>query len=144
MSAAKTFEELECWQLARQLTNAIYELTRSDKVKKDYAYVDQARRSSISIMNNISEGHERGSNKEFVKYLYIARGSSGEIRNMLYIGFDQGCVGKEAFSELMELSTRTSKACYGLIRYLSKNLDWKSKLSIALFLFYAPLSNSCS
>ncbi len=138
MSAEQQFENLECWKLARQLTNSIYDFTRGDKVKKDFAYVDQIRRASVSIMNNISEGHERGSNKDFIKFLYIARGSAGEVRNMLYIGQDQGYLDKPAFEELMDLVIQISKVCYGLIRYLSKNLDWKSKISIALFLLLIP------
>jgi four helix bundle protein len=88
------FEELECWQLGRELTNEVYALTREGKVVKDFAFIDQIRRAAMSVMNNIAEGHERGSNKDFVKFLYIARGSAGEVRNMLYIGIDQGYLDK--------------------------------------------------
>jgi four helix bundle protein len=125
-----TFEELECWQLARELTNAVYGLTRQDRAGKDFAYVDQIRRASVSVMNNISEGHERGSNRDFVKFLYIARGSAGEVRNMLYTGLDQGYLDNSTFEKIKELAARTSKTCYGLIRYLSKNLDSRPKLSL--------------
>ena len=139
MSAAQRFEELECWQLARELTNAVYKLTAQGRASKDYGFVDQMRRAAVSVMNNISEGHERGSNRDFVKFLYIARGSAGEVRNMLYIGLDQGYLEQDAFNRLSDLAERSSKACYGLIRYLSKNLDWKAKLSIAIFLLFLPL-----
>ncbi len=139
MSAAQRFEELECWKLARELTNAVYALTRQERMCKDYGFVDQVRRAAVSVMNNLSEGHERGSNKDFVKFLYIARGSAGEVRNMLYIGLDQGYLDQTTFEHMKDLSERTSKACYGLIRYLSKNLDWKAKLSIGLFLLFIPL-----
>lgn len=139
MSAAQRFEDLECWQLARELTNAVYALTAQGRASKDFGFVDQMRRAAVSVMNNISEGHERGSNKDFVKFLYIARGSAGEVRNMLYVGLDQGYLDQSTFGQLSELSERTSKACYGLIRYLSKNLNWKSKLSIAIFLLFIPL-----
>ena len=81
-------------------------------------------------MNNISEGHERGSNKDFVKFLYIARGSAGEVRSMLYVGLDQGYIDQAAFVRLSELAERASKTCYGLIQYLSENLNWKAKLSV--------------
>lgn len=139
MGGAKTFEELECWQLGRELANAVYALTKDVAVARDFAYVDQIRRAALSVMNNISEGHERGSNKDFVRFLYMARGSAGEVRNMLYIGLDQRYMTEKSFEQIKELSARTSKACYGLIRYLSKNLDWKSKLSILTFLFLSPL-----
>ena len=130
MSAAQRFEELECWKLARELTNAVYALTAQGRACKDYGYVDQMRRAAVSVMNNISEGHERGSNKDFVKFLYIARGSAGEVRSMLCIGLDQGYLDKVAFVRLSELAEKASKTCYGLIQYLGKNLNWKAKLSV--------------
>lgn len=90
-------------------------------------------------MNNISEGYERGSNREFVKFLYIAKGSAGEVRNMLYIGRDQEYLDTAEFERMKEMAGQTSKACYGLIRYLGKNLNWKSKLSLFFFLLWLPL-----
>ena len=139
MSAAQRFEELECWKLARELANSVYALTRQERMSRDYGFVDQIRRASVSVMNNIAEGHERGSNKDFVKFLYIARGSAGEVRNMLYVGCDQGYLDQSTLDQMKDLSERTSKATYGLIRYLSKNQNWKSKLSIATFLLFLPL-----
>ena len=139
MSAAQRFEELECWQSARELTNVVYALTAQDRVNKDYGFVDQIRRAAVPVMNNISERHERGSNKDFVKFLYIARGSAGEVRNMLYIGPDQGYIDRNVFNWLFDLAERASKGCYGLIRYLNKNLNWKSKLSIAAVLLFLPV-----
>lgn len=136
---AKRFEELECWQLGRELTKAVYGFTREAPVSKDYGYVDQIRRASVSVMNNISEGHERGSNKDFIKFLYIARGSAGEVRNMLYVGLDQHYISQDEFERLSIIAVKTSSATYGLIRYLSKNLDWKSKLSLFPFLLLFPL-----
>jgi four helix bundle protein len=142
MAGVKEFEEYDCWKLARELANLVYTLTREDLVKRDYGYVDQIRRASVSVMNNIAEGHERGSNKEFVKFLYVARGSAGEVRNMLYVGLDQKYIDHERFEDLKALAVRTAKACYGLIRYLSKNLDWKAKLSIFIFLLIMPLAKT--
>ena len=126
MRAAQRFEDLECWQLAKELTNAIYAWTARGRASKDYGFVDQIRRAAISVMNNIAEGHERGSNKDFVKFLYIARGSAGEVRSMLYIGCDQGYLDPLTLDQMKDLSERTSKASYGLIRYLSTNLDTKA------------------
>lgn len=136
---AKRFEELECWQLGRELTKAIYALTREAPVSKDYGYVDQIRRAAVSVMNNISEGHERGSNKDFIKFLYIARGSAGEVRNMLYVGLDQNYLPQNEFEAISAIAIKASSAIYGLIKYLSKNLDWKSKLSLLPFLLLFPL-----
>jgi len=82
------FEDLEAWQIARELTNQIYTITKKESIRRDYGFVDQIRRAVISIMNNIAEGFERGSNKDFVKFLFIARGSAGEVLSMLYVGLD--------------------------------------------------------
>ena len=108
-------------------------------MRQDYGFVDQIRRATVSVMNNIAEGHERGSNKDFVKFLYIARASAGEVRTMLYVALDQEYLTVEDFDCLKNLAIKASKACYGLIRYLSKNLTWTSKASILLFLIMTPL-----
>ncbi|MCP5487536.1 MAG: four helix bundle protein [Verrucomicrobia bacterium] len=86
----KKFEELDCWQVARELTREVYALTVGDDCRRDFGFVDQIRRASVSIMNNVAEGFERGSDKEFIKFLYIARASAGEVRSMTYVGLDQG------------------------------------------------------
>jgi hypothetical protein len=75
-----------------------------------------------------------------VKFLYIARGSAGEVRNMLYVGLDQAYISQEEFDRLSGIAMKASSATYGLIKYLSKNLDWKSKFSVFLFLTLLPLS----
>ena len=79
----KRFEDLEAWQLSRELTNQIYTITKRESICRDFSFVDQIRKAAISIMNNIAEGFERGSNKDFVKFLFIARGSAGEVRSLL-------------------------------------------------------------
>lgn len=84
-----TFEDLNVYKRARELTNRIYEVTKQNSFSKDYRLVDQIRRASISIMSNVAEGFERGTNKEFIQFLYISKGSSGEIRAQLTIAFDQ-------------------------------------------------------
>jgi four helix bundle protein len=85
----KKFEDLEIWQLSRQLTGQVYNVTKDSSFSKDIGLVNQIRRASVSIMPNIAEGFERGSNKEFIQFLYIAKGSSGELRSQLYIALDQ-------------------------------------------------------
>ena len=129
----KNFENLEAWKISRELTNRIYTVTKEGEIARDYGFVDQIRRASVSIMNNLAEGHERGSAKDFSKFLFIARGSAGEVRSMLYIALDQSYISQETFNELKGLATRCSQLCWGLIRYNLKKGDWKSKISI-LFL----------
>lgn len=88
-NAAESFEELHIYQRARELTNSIYALTRSEIFARDRGLVDQIRRAAVSIMSNIAEGFERGATTEFIQFLYIAKGSCGEVRAQLRIAKDQ-------------------------------------------------------
>ena len=83
--SARTFEELHMYQRARELTNAIYGHTRCGPFAQDRGLSDQIRRASVSIMSNIAEGFERGASTEFIQFLYIAKGSCGEVRAQLQI-----------------------------------------------------------
>jgi four helix bundle protein len=117
------FEDLEVWKVARELTNRVCAFTREGSITRDYGFIDQIRRAVISIMNNAAEGFERGSNKEFAQFLFIARGSAGEVRSMLYIALDQKYISAETFNECHILCTRCSQLCFGLIKHLKKNAD---------------------
>lgn len=75
------FEDIFAWQKAKELTKEIYLLFEHCK---DYGFKDQVQRAAVSIMNNIAEGYERRSNLEFKQFLFIAKGSCGEVRSMLY------------------------------------------------------------
>ena len=105
------FEDLEAWQIARELTNQIYTITKKESICRDFGFVDQIRRAAISIMNNIAEGFERGTNKDFAKYIFIARGSAGEVRSMLYVALDQEYLTGATFKQCHELSIRCSQLC---------------------------------
>jgi len=115
---AKTFEEMPVWQKARELVNFIYRVTRKQDVCKDFSLVDQIRRAVISVMSNIAEGFERGSNTEFIQFLFIAKGSAGEVRTQLYIAFDLGYITQADFEEGMKLCLDVSGQLSGLIQYL--------------------------
>ena len=114
----KSFEELPVWQKARELVNYVYKLTRKDAFSRDFSLVDQIRRASASVMNNIAEGFERGSNAEFIQFLYISKGSSGETRTQLYIALDQEYISKEEFKKGFDLCRDVSGQLSGLIEYL--------------------------
>ena len=109
------FEDIVSWQKAKQLTLITYKLFKSNK---DYSFRDQIQRAVISIMNNIAEGYERQSNKEFRNFLYIAKGSCGEYRSMLYITLDLAYINRKEFLELNTLSVDISKLLSGLIKTL--------------------------
>ena len=95
----KSYEELEVYQKSRELTNKIYEITRSGIFSRDRLLADQIRRAAVSIKSNIAEGFERGTNAEFVQFLFIAKGSCGEVRAQLEIAFDQGYIDEKNISE---------------------------------------------
>jgi four helix bundle protein len=114
----KRFEDLPVWQDARKLTKLLYDITGQGNFSKDYRLKDQIRASSVSIMSNIAEGYENMSNKQFVRYLYIAKGSSGELRSQLYVALDAGYLDKKRMEELKNKKESISKQCSGLITYL--------------------------
>ena len=82
MATLKQFEDLEAWRKARELNQVIYRCTRIGEFARDYGLRDQIRRAAVSVMSNIAEGFERGTNKELLSFLYISRGSAGEVRSM--------------------------------------------------------------
>lgn len=108
----RKFEEIPVWNEAKSFVNSIYSLIFThQKLQKDYSLVDQLKRASYSIMLNIAEGFERGSNKEFANFLNIAKGSAGEVRSILYILRDNQYVEEKEFMDL-----------YSKIEYISANL----------------------
>ena len=115
------FEDLEVWKLAREITRQIYDLTKKKTFVKDYGLVDQIRRASVSVMSNISEGFERGGNQEFQQFLYVAKGSCGEIRCQLYIALDQNYIIEKEMIEIYEKLKRLSIMLNNLIQSLKKS-----------------------
>jgi four helix bundle protein len=118
--AAQTFEDLHVYQRARELTNAIYALTRQPPFRLDRGLVDQIRRASVSIMSNVAEGFERGSKTEFIQFLFIAKGSCGEVRAQLQVAHDQNYVVAADYDRLHALARRVSGMLSNLIAHLQK------------------------
>ena len=112
------FEEIEVWQLARTLVKEIYTLTSKDIIKRNYSIVDQIQRATLSVMNNISEGFERHSDREFANFLNIAKGSTGEVRSMLYVMLDMKYIDNETFQHFYTQTTTISKSLSGFMAYL--------------------------
>jgi len=109
------FEEILSWQKARTLTISIYKTFENSK---DFGFKNQIERASVSIMNNIAEGYERKSNKEFSYFLYVAKGSCAEVRSMLYLAKDLNTINKTEFDEFYNLSLEISRLLSGLIKTL--------------------------
>lgn len=109
------FEDIIAWQKAKELTTLIY---KEFDTSKDFGFKDQIQRASVSIMNNIAEGFERKSNKEFKYFLFVAKGSCGEVRSMLHLAKDLEKLSEKSFNEKYKLSEEISKILSGLIKTL--------------------------
>ncbi|MFA6494675.1 MAG: four helix bundle protein [Candidatus Paceibacterota bacterium] len=109
------FEDILSWQRSQDLAVAIYDIFSKNK---DFSFKNQIERAVISIGNNIAEGYERKSNKEFTQFLYIAKGSCGEVRSMLYIALKLKYISAEEFETLANSSKEISKLLSGLIKKL--------------------------
>ena len=105
MPKIEQFEDLAVWMLAREFARDIYKITERDNFSRDFRLKDQIRGSSGSIMDNIAEGFERNGNKEFIQFLYIAKGSCGETRSQLYRALDLNYIDKETFTMNFQKAT---------------------------------------
>lgn len=112
------FEDIEAWQLARQLTNDIYLASNAGNFKHDQELKDQIRRAAGSAMHNIAEGFDGGSNAEFVKFLRYAQRSCTEVQSQLYLALDQSYLNQTTFERLYAASTLTKRKIGAFIRYL--------------------------
>ena len=122
----KKFEDMPVWQHSLQATKVIYDLSANAKWSKDFGLKDQIRRAIVSISSNIVEGFEKNNNNEFIRFLKIAKGSTGEVRNQLYIGFTISYINKEEFDNINIEIEKLGNEIGGLIVYLQ---NYKKKQS---------------
>jgi four helix bundle protein len=118
---AGSFEELKVLQKARELANLIYAATRQGGFARDHGLADQIRRAAVSVLSNIAEGFERGSYTEFLQFLYIAKGSCGEVRAQLYIARDQEYLAEVPFRRCHTLAVEVSRMLSGLADHLKSS-----------------------
>ncbi len=115
------FEEIEAWQLARELTRQIYKTTQQGNFLRDFGLKDQIQRASGSIMHNIAEGFDGGSNKEFIKFLRYSQRSCSEVQSELYIALDQQYIAPDQFHQLYDLAAHAHSKIGALIAYLLRS-----------------------
>lgn len=108
-------EDIIAWQKSQDLSLAVYDAFRGIK---DFGFRDQIQRAAVSVMNNIAEGFERKGNKEFGRFLYISKGSCGEVRSMLYLAFNLGYISELQFKKLYDSSEEISRILAGFIKSL--------------------------
>jgi four helix bundle protein len=118
MARIERFEDLIAWQKARELTKRIYEVTREGPFSRDFSLRDQIRDASVSTMSNIAEGFERRGDREFDRFLSIAKGSVGEARSQLYVALDTAFLTRQQFDELKARAEEVSRLIAGLMGYL--------------------------
>ena len=116
------FEDLECWKEARILVNMVYEaINSSEKFKRDYQLRNQITDAAVSSMSNIAEGFSRHTNREFIQYLFISKGSATEVQSEAYVALDQKYFTQKTFENIYNQAEKVSRLDSGLITYLLKN-----------------------
>ncbi len=121
MALIEKFEDLEVWQLAKNVANQIYDITSVGKFSQDYVLRDQIRRAVVSIFSNIAEGFERNGNKEFVQFLSIAKASCGEVRAQLIFAKEREYISGEQFESVITNLLCLSSQIAGFIKYLRQS-----------------------
>ncbi len=123
MAKIERFEELQSWQKARLLTNMVYNLSGHTNFFRDSCLRNQIQRASSSIMHNIAEGFDAGSNLEFIRFLKMARRSSSEVQSELYLPLDRKYVSPDELKEAYGAATEVKRLINGMIAYLRKSLQ---------------------
>jgi four helix bundle protein len=124
MATITKFEDIISWQEARELNKVVGKLIDEERFKKNFRLIGQIEGSAGSIMDNIAEGFERGGNKEFLQFLFIAKASCGELRSQLYRAIDRDYINKNEFDSISERAFKISSLIQKLISYLEKS-DFK-------------------
>lgn len=118
MGTFDSFEKIASWQKARAFNKRIYLTSDNQTFKRDFDFVRQIRRASLSITSNIAEGFERNTDKEFIYFLFVAKASAGEVRSQLYLALDLGYISDDEFDDLSSDISNISRLISGLIKYL--------------------------
>jgi four helix bundle protein len=120
------FEDIEAWQLARELTRKVYRLTQKPEFAKDYGLKRQIQDAAGSSMHNIAEGFDSETNAEFIRFLRYAKRSCTEVQSELYVALDEEYISLNDFKDVYEQATRTRAAVRGFINYLKKYEERKA------------------
>ena len=118
MAKVEQFEDLLCWQKARELNRMIYKVYNQGPFSRDFSLQNQVRRASVSVMSNVAEGFERGGDKEFIQFLSTAKGSCGELRCQLYVALDEAYLNETDFKRFYGMCEEISRMISGFMTYL--------------------------
>ncbi len=115
------FGELQSWKKARKLANMIYDLTNQEEFWRNFELRGQVRDASGSIMHNIAEGFDSGSDAEFIRFLKISRRSASDVQSQLYLALDRSYITASQLQTAYGKSTEIKRLINGLIAYLRRN-----------------------
>lgn len=114
------FEDLNIWKLSIEIVKDVYDFTSKGQFAKDFGLRDQIRKAAVSISSNIVEGFEKNNNNEFIRFLRISKGSSGETRNQAYIAFIINYITREEFEKINSKLEKLSEQIGKFISYLEQ------------------------
>jgi len=118
---AVSFENFPIYKKAISFTVNIFKILENENLQKEFSLKDQLKRATLSITNNIAEGSEYGSNRQFIRFLWIAKGSCAEVRNMLIVLLSLNKINDKTFSVLNDECLEITKVLYHFIKYLEKS-----------------------
>ena len=121
MATLTRFEDIEAWQLGRDLKRSIYSFSRKGEFARDFSLRDQIRRAAISVTANIAEGFGRGGNREFIQFLSNSKGSCAEVQDHLYTAIDEGYVSESDFQKLYEQAALVGRKIGAFMTYLQRS-----------------------
>ena len=121
MMKIERFEDIEGWQEARVLARMVYEVSNKGQFARDFRLRRQIEDAAASVMANIAEGFDAGSDAEFIRFLGYARRSASEVQSHLYIALDRGYVTEKEFEAIYQKAVQVKKLINGFIRYLRKS-----------------------
>lgn len=130
MTKVRRFEDLICWQKARVLANTVHALTCHAAFSKDFRLCDQILDASGSVMHNIAEGCDSGTDPEFIRFLKMARRSASEVQSELYLSLDRNYITETERRQAYDQADEAKRLINGLIAYLRKsNQNTAGKIS---------------
>lgn len=115
-----SFENLDVWKESCRLATEVYKIVEKSALNKDWALGVQIKKSAVSVPSNIAEGFERGSNRDFARFLWIAKGSAGELRTQLYLAVSTKAFSKKVADSLISDCMRISRKISTLIKFLNR------------------------
>ncbi len=123
----ESFEDLRVWQKGIELVKQIYLLTKEGEISRDFAFINQLRRSSVSVPTNIAEGFERFSRKEYLNFLNIAKGSAGEVRSLLRVALEVNYLDEQIYTQFYSQAIELSRMLSNQIQAINQSEGVKGK-----------------